>query len=65
MHIIFQDTQYVDVVAGEVLCHKDIEIKDGKIAAISGAYTLDGAEIIDGRDLCSCRALSTPTPIWA
>ena len=51
MHIIFQDTQYVDVVAGEVLYHKDIEIKDGKIAAISGACTLEGAEIIDGRDL--------------
>lgn len=51
MHIIFQDTQYVDVVAGEVLYHKDIEIKDGKIAAIAGAHTLKGAEIIDARDL--------------
>ena len=51
MHTIFQDTQYVDVVAGKVIDHRDIEIKDGKIAAISGANTLDGTEIIDGRDL--------------
>ena len=47
MHIIFQDTQYVDVVAGEVLYHKDIEIKDDKIAAIAGACTLKAGEIID------------------
>lgn len=51
MHTIFQDTQYVDVVVGKVIEHRDIEIKDGRIAAISGAYTLDGPEVIDGRDL--------------
>ena len=51
MHTIFQDTQYVDVVAGKVIEHRDIEIKDGRIAAISGAYSLEGPEIIDGRDL--------------
>ncbi|MDY3118484.1 MAG: amidohydrolase [Peptoniphilus sp.] len=51
MHIIFQDTRYVDVIAGAVIEHRDIEIKDGKIAAIAGSHTLDGDEIIDGRDL--------------
>lgn len=51
MHFIFQDTQYIDVVAGKVMEHKDIEIKDGKIATIAEGGSLTGGEIIDGRDL--------------
>ena len=51
MHFIFQDTQYIDVVAGKVMEHKDIEIKDGKIAAIAEGGSLKGGDMVDGRDL--------------
>lgn len=51
MQTVFQNTRYVDVTRGEVIEHKDIAVKDGKIQAIEGSYTLKGEQVIDGSDL--------------
>ncbi|MDD7362540.1 MAG: amidohydrolase [Peptoniphilus sp.] len=51
MHYIFRNTRYIDVIRGEVIEHRDIEIEDGKIKAIEGSNTLSGGEVIDGSNL--------------